>query len=477
MIRFTMHAKPDPQSLQAHLDQLQAAGELLRVSRPVDPDVNMSALAHQALVERGKACLFENIRGAPGWLAASQLVADRRKWGLALGVPEAQVIRTLNERVRRPIAAQMGAGAHVPVQEVIQTGDAVDLSSLPAMWTSERDPGRYIASGMCIIRDPETGIRNMSVHRAQVLDRNRTGYYMLPRQAWRIFQMYVRRGEPMPAAMVIGGHPLVMFAAGFVAPFGQDELSIAGGLLGEPVRLARCVSVDLEVPAEAELVLEGEIVPGDEAPEGPFGEVTGTYSQEGVTPVFRVKALTRRRRPIFYALTCGQPPSDAHSITCVTVEVKLFEHLSAVDGGRLDLRDIRCVGGMSPMLVALQLRGRDPGQVRSALMAAASSPYLHPKFIVAVDEDIDISDPGALFWAIGGRLDASKDLSRIDRTRVFTLDNASPLDPGTSSAHRVGTKMLLDATLPWGTAADRRDALNPCLPPGALSLDLESYLG
>ena len=153
-----------------------------------------------------------------------------------------------------------------------------------------------------------------------------------------------------------------MFAAGFVAPFGMDELAIAGGLLGEAVRMVKCKTIDIEVPADAELVLEGEILPDEIAPEGPFGEVTGTYSKVGTAPVFRVKAITRRAKPLFYAMSCGMPPSDAHSITCAVVEAKLSDHLKAVDGGLLDVRDIRCPGGMSPLIVALRMQPRYPGQ-------------------------------------------------------------------------------------------------------------------
>jgi UbiD family decarboxylase len=433
------------QSLRHHLEALAAAGRLQVHVAPANVDEDVSALSYLTYVERGKACYFTDLTGFPGWEVASQLVMDRGMWAIALGLPESKVVEAFARRLRQPIAPVMVAEG--PVQEVVETGDAVDLMKIPAMWTSERDPGRYLASGMCIIKDPKTGIRNMSVHRAQVYGSNTTGYYMLPRQAMRIHQMHQELGRPMEAAMVIGGHPLIMFAAGFVAPFGMDELAVAGGLLGEPVRMVKCKTIDIEVPADAELVLEGEILPDEIAPEGPFGEVTGTYSKVGTAPVFRVKAITRRSQPVFYAMSCGMAPSDAHSITCVVVEAKLSEHLKAADGGLVELEDIRCPGGMSPLIVALRMRPRYAGQARTALMAAAASPYLHPKLLVAVDADIDISDPWQVLRALSSRFDAATGLTRIDRTRVFTLDNASPLDPGVNPMHRTGTKALFDATL------------------------------
>ncbi len=433
------------QSLRRHLEELAAAGKLQVIDIPADVDKNVSALSYDTYVQQGKACLFTDLTGFPGWEVASQLVMDRSMWAVALGLPESEVVDAFAGRLRKTIDPVLVDDA--PVQEVVETGDAVDLMKIPAMWTSDRDPGRYIASGMCIIKDPKTGIRNMSVHRAQVLGRDTTGYYMLPRQAMRIHQMHQELGRPMQAAMVIGGHPLIMFASAFVAPFGVDELAIAGGLLGEPVRLVKCKTIDIEVPADAELVLEGEILPDEIAPEGPFGEVTGTYSKVGTAPVFRVKAITRRAKPVFYAMSCGMAPSDAHSITCAVVEAKLSEHLKAVDGGLVALDDIRCPGGMSPLIVALRMRPLYAGQARTALMAAAASPYLHPKLLVAVDGDIDISEPWAVLRALSSRFDAASGLTKIDRTRVFTLDNASPLDPGVNPMHRTGTKALFDATL------------------------------
>jgi 4-hydroxy-3-polyprenylbenzoate decarboxylase len=211
------------------------------------------------------------------------------------------------------------------------------------------------------------------------------------------------------------------------------------------------------VPAEAELVLEGELHPGERTPEGPFGEVTGTYAQEGSTPLFRVKAITRRRDPIFYAMQCGLPPSDTHSIICSTIEMRLWRHLEDAVGG-LDLLDVRCLGGVSPMIVAVRLRPRFAGQAMSALLAALSSPYLHPKIAVAVDADIDIADPAQVLWAMANRVDAGADVRKIDGVRVFALDNASPIEEGRSAMYRVGTKVLIDATLAPGAPAAGRTA-------------------
>ena len=238
--------------------------------------------------------------------------------------------------------------------------------------------------------------------------------------------------------------------------------------------MVKCETIDMEVPAEAELVIEGEIFPGERTPEGPFGEVTGTYAQEGSTPLFRVKAITRRKDPIFHAMQCGLAPSEGHSLICTTVEMKLWEHLRGIDAGELELLDVRCIGAMSPLMVVVQVRQRHPGQARAALVAALSSPYLHPKFAVAVDEDIDPSDVDQVMWAIATRLDPARDVQRINATRVFTLDNASPIEPGMSAMYRVGTKMAIDATRPMGGDSPRR--FDRALPPGYGAIDLDLFL-
>ena len=162
------------QSLRRHLEDLAAAGRLQVHASAADVDQDVSALSYRTYVERNKACLFTNVTGFPDWEVASQLVMDRSMWAIALGLPESQVVDTFAQRLRSLVPPVMVDEASV--QEVVAIGEDVDLMKLPAMWTSDRDPGRYIASGMCIIKDPETGIRNMSVHRAQILSRNTTGY-------------------------------------------------------------------------------------------------------------------------------------------------------------------------------------------------------------------------------------------------------------------------------------------------------------
>ena len=288
----------------------------------------------------------------------------------------------------------------------------------------------------------------MSYHRQQILGPDRSGFLICPRHALRTYQKYQALTQPMPVAMVIGVHPAILYAGGFTTRYGIDELSLAGGLLEDPVRLVKCETSDLEVPADAELIIEGEILPDEMTEEGPFGEVTGGYAEEGSTEVFVVKAITHRKDPIFYGMHSGAPMTDPQSITGTCIEAALFEHLSKVEGG-MDLSDVRCLGVSGLMAVIIKIRPKSAGQAKTALMAALSSPYLHPKLAIAIDEDMDIANLNQIFWSLTTRVDAAKDVSKINNTRIWSLDNVSDIVPGMSPMYRIGTKVAIDATKPW----------------------------
>ncbi len=462
------------QSIRGHVRNLEQQGELVHFTKPVHPHRNVSALSWKTYDALGKSSLFSNLEGFPGWQICSQVIADRRKWEIALGVKAETLIPTLIERIKAPVEPVTTDPANAPVKEVIRHGDEVDLTALPAVWHSERDPGAYIASGMAIIKDPETGIRNMSIHRMQILGPDTTGFLICPRHALRIYQMYQERDEPMPVAMVIGAHPALYYAAAFTSSYGFDELTVAGALLGDPVRMVKCETIDMEVPAEAEIVLEGEVPPSGKTPEGPFGEATGTYAMEGSTEIFQVKAITHRREPMFYSMQCGIPMTDTQSITGACIETVVTDHLRSVEGG-LDLRDVRLLGVAGLMALVLKLRPRVEGQAKTALMAALSSPYLHPKLAIAVDEDIDAGDLRQVFWSLTTRVDAGRDIVRIPNTRIWSLDNVSDIVPGMSPMYRIGAKTIIDATMPASGPAVR-GRFEPAIPFNFADVDPQDFL-
>ncbi len=463
------------QSLRGHIANLEQQGETIRIAKRTNPRENVSAIGWKAYDRLGKSTLFTDLEGFPGWRVASQIVADRRKWSIALGLAEDELISALAERIKRRVAPVGIDRRSAPVKETVLRGADADLTRLPALWHAEDDPGPYIASGIAIIKDPETGIRNMSIHRQQVMGPDSTGFLICPRHALRIYQKYQERDEAMPVAMVIGAHPALYYAAAFTSSYGLDELEIAGSLLDDPVRLVKCETIDLEVPAEAEIVLEGEVPPRSKVEEGPFGEATGTYAMEGSTEVFRVKAITHRRDPIFYAMQCGAPMTDTQSITATCIETVITDHLRNVEGG-LDLLDLRCLGISGLMAVVLKLRPRVEGQAKTAAMAALSSPYLHPKVAIAVDDDIDAADLRQVFWSLTTRVDAGRDVIKVPNTRIWSLDNVSDIVPGMSPMYRIGTKLIIDATKPAVTQTDERARFDPAMPFGHDRVKFEDFL-
>jgi 2,5-furandicarboxylate decarboxylase 1 len=463
------------QSLRGHIQNLEQQGEVIRVDKQTDPHENVAAIGWKTYDRLGKATLFTDLKGFPGWRMVNQVIADRRKWSIAFGTTEDELIPALVERARAPLKTVEVDKSDAPVKQVIKTGAEADLTKLPAMWTSELDPGPYIASGMAIIRDPETGTRNLSFHRQQIMGPDRTGFLLCPRHAQRIYKMYQARNEPMPVAVVIGAHPALYYAAGFTSAYGLDELEVAGALIGDPIRMVKCETVDLEVPADAELVIEGEVLPEGMIEEGPFGEVTGTYAMEGSTEIFRLTAITHRNDPMFYGMQCGAPLTDSQSITGICIETVLHDHLAKVEGG-LDLLDIRCLGIAGLMAVVLKIRPRVEGQAKTALMAALSSPYLHPKIAIAVDDDIDAADLRQVFWSITTRVHAERDVIRIPNTRIWSLDNVSDIVPGMSPMYRIGTKMMIDATKPALTQTAERARFERAMPLNFESVNIEDFL-
>jgi UbiD family decarboxylase len=465
---------PD-QSIRTLLGNLEQQGEMIRFAKAVDPLSNMAAVEWKAYNALGKSSLFTNIAGHDGWQACSQILADRHKWSIGLGIEEDELLEEMSRRINRPLDSVDVERGEAPVKEVVLKDGAVDLGDIPAMHTSEKDGGRYLASGMVFVRDPETGIANVSIHRMQIMGKDKTGFLMVPRHARRIYDKYCARGEAMPVAVAIGAHPAIWYGSAFTIDFGVDEMSVAGGLLGEPVRMVQCETIDARVPAEAEIVLEGEVLPNHTEPEGPYGEVPGTYAERGESEIFKVKCITRRKDAIYYAIHCGFPVTDTQATTALGIEVATREHIKNVEGG-LDLLDVRSIRESGLLAIVIKLRPRFEGQAKTALMATLSGPYLHPKLAIAVDDDIDAADLGQVMWSMATRVHASRDVVMIPNTRTFPLDNISPVAEGRNSFHRVGTKWLIDATKPAPTQARERARFERAMPKNFDDVNLEDFL-
>jgi 2,5-furandicarboxylate decarboxylase 1 len=442
--------------MRSWIAELDAAGELIRVDKPVDPLTQMGALLYQC---REKAILFEKL--PHGWRSLGQAPANVRHAAVAFGVSEQELIPHVAAKLGTRIAPVMVKDG--PVKEVSLKRGEFDLTQLPVHVAGQRDGGPVIGSGLVVSKDPDTGKRNLSFHRLQIKGPDKSGILLYPRHSWKNYLKYQERNQPMPVAVFIGHHPLYYVAAATTAAYGDDEFEIAGGFLGEPVPLVKCETVDLEVPANAEIVLEGHIPPHVREDEGPFSEfqdyyVTGT----GRNPIVEYRHMTRRRDAIFKNLQNGSE-MEGCVFHKVPMSATLFRRLKDVGGGP-NLHNVMMLPGV--FAVVVQMTQRFYGEAKNLLMAALSSEYQHPKVAIAVDADVDIFNPAELLWALATRVDPAEDVVIIPGTHNHAMDASLPElgAPGTGLWQRRGSKMLIDATIPPPVDAEARAAFERIRP-------------
>lgn len=446
-------------SFRDFLDALERAGELRRLSRPADPR-DLSGLASL----NDKASLFEAIDGWPGWRAASALLSTRKRLAVALGCAEDRIAQTFEAAAARAVAPELAAAA--PCQEVVLDGAAADLTALPWPMMHVHDGGAYISGTLVVSRDPEYG-RNAGSYRMMYRTPTETGIDLVSPSDMRFYyQRALDRGEPLPVAVAIGVHPFEMLAASMKAPIDADELAMAGGLHGAPVQLARCRTVDLEVPAQAEIVLEGEILPiGWTADEGPFGEFSQISGDVKWNPVFRLRCITHRRDPIFYML---QMPWENDWLSAPVTEAAGLQALRAAS---VEPTAIRApVGSCGYWTLVAAVRKR-PGEGKNALLALLS--VAEVKLAIVTDEDVDINDPDDLDWALTFRVQADRDLVVVEGARGKHVDpslRAWELGPG---GLPLTAKLGIDATIPEGIPRWLYKRIRPY---GADRVRLEDYL-
>ena len=429
-----------PKDMRSWINELDEANELIRIDKPVDPLTEMGSLLYQS---REKALLFDDLPN--DWRSLGQAPANVRHAALAFGASEEEVVPLVADRLGKTIPPVLVDDG--PVKEVKLSKDEFDLTKTPVHVAGQRDGGPVIGSGLMITKDPDTGQRNMSFHRLQIKGPNKSGILLYPRHSWKNYLKYQERGEPMPVAIMIGHHPLIYAAAATTAAYGDDEIEIAGGYLDEAVRMVKCETVDLEVPADAEIVLEGHIPPDYREDEGPFSEfqdyyVTGT----GKNPIVEYQCMTRREDAIWKNLQNGSEMEGCvfHKIPmCATI----FRRLSTVGGGP-DIHNVAALPGIFGMVI--QMTSRYYGEAKNLMMAALSAEYQHPKLIIAVDEDVDIFNHAEVLWALSTRVDPQQDVDIIKGTHNHAMDAALPElgAAGTPLWQRFGSKMMIDATIP-----------------------------
>ena len=442
--------------MRTWIADLEEAGELIRIDKPVDPLTQMGALLYQS---REKALLFENL--PHGWRSLGQAPANVRHAAIAFGTTQEAVVPLVAELMGNripPVMVKQG-----PVKEVKLRQGEFDLTQLPVHVAGKRDAGPVIGSGLVVTKDPDTGRRNVSFHRLQIKGPNKSGILLYPRHSWKNYLKYEAKNEPMPVAIFVGHHPLYYAAAATTAAYGLDEFEIAGGYLGEPVRLVKCETVDLEVPADAEIVLEGEIPPHYREEEGPFSEFQDYYvTGSGKNPIVEYRFMTRRQDAIFKNLQNGSEMEGCvfHKIP---MSAAIYRRLKDVGGGP-NLHNVMALPGIFGLVV--QMTPRAYGEAKNLLLAALSSEYQHPKLAIAVDADVDIFNPSELLWALTTRVDPARDVVIVPGTHNHAMD-ASLAElgaPGTALWQRFGSKMLIDATIPPPADAKARAAFERIRP-------------
>lgn len=443
--------------LRGWLSTLESHQLLFRVAREVDPRFELAAVLKR--LDGSRAGLFERVRGHAAPVLGNAL-SSRQMVALAVGAKTpADVLQRLGHAVATPIAPVVVGRDDSPVRQTVEP--TIDLGRLPLPTHHELDSGPYISAGIVIAKNSETGQRNVSIQRFQLSGPDRLGIYMAPRHLWELYREAEARDRALDIAIAIGVHPALSLASQVPVPFGVDELGIAGALLEQPVRLVRGETVDLEVPADAEIVIEGRILPGVREDEGPFGEFPRTYGPRTKTPVVQVTAVLHRRDFIFQTTL---PASREHLLLGgIPREAALLDALRKVSPR---VRAVNLTfGGSCRFHAVVALDKQVEGEPKNVLLAALAS-HSDVKQAIAVDSDVDIFDTDAVEWAVATRFQADRDLLVVPGAW------GSRLDP--SARGGVSTKVAIDATMPLGAAPMDFARIRI---PGEESVNLDDYTG
>ncbi|MFB6110238.1 MAG: UbiD family decarboxylase [Halodesulfurarchaeum sp.] len=430
-----------------HLDTLESAGRLERVRKPVDPDWELASMArwlYHGFDEADRFALrFDDVQGYDIPVTTAALGASRRVYAHALDVDPDDI----HAHWRRSLAnrREPKSVSSARVQERISAGNDASLDDLPVpVWTPRKDPGPYLTT-VVVTKNRDTGVRNMAIYRCQVLEDDTLAINISTgRHGFRDYRSYADVGEPAPVAIVIGASPAVHLSSITNVDYEVDEAEIAGGLLGEPLETVEAETVDLEVPASAELVIEGEIDPSERRQEGPFGEFAGYMGHVYEKPVIDVTAVTGRTDPIFYSLMGQVPPSEDHTIQSIS-NAALYHKQLREDRGYETVSDVAIDRTYSGMLghgiLSMDPTYRTEGKDVGIELANISQ----LKRVTVVNEDVDIRDPLHVAWAVNARVNPARDLTVMED--VF-LDAAKDPAVRTEPRNRSdSSKLVVDATV------------------------------
>lgn len=462
--------------MREFLAELEKQGLLIRVKTEVTTELEITEIMDRLVKSGGPAVIFENVKGYTMPVVAN-LYGTRERVAIGLGGSE-EDFKTLGEFIaflqkpkppegikdaisKLPFLTKMlnlspKTVTKAPCQEVVLTGDDADLSKIPIIKCWPDDAGPQITWPLVITQAPNGGAYNAGIYRMQYLDKQSTIMRWLRQRGGAYHQMLWEKetDKPMPVAVALGCEPATTIGAVTPVPEHVGEFQFAGVLRKKAVELVKCISIPLKVPATAEIIIEGEITKGDTAPEGPFGDHTGYYNASEPFPVFRVKAITHRKDPMYLTTITGRPPKEDAVIGTV---------LNTMYLPSLQLQFPEIVDFSLPMeavsyrIAVVSIKKQYPGHARRIMMGiwGVLKQFMYVKFVIVVDEDINVHKWQDVIWAISTKVDPTRDTMMIEDTPIDYLDFASPKDG-------LGSKMGIDATnkidseitREWGTQID-----------------------
>ena len=441
--------------LREFISRLEREHELVRVRRRVSTELEITEIADRTVKSGGPALLFENVEGSDVPVLINQY-GSLRRMSMALGVERLDDIGAeiesllptqppggfLDKLRMLPKLARVASVfpktvKHGPCREVVRRGDDANLDFLPILKCWPGDGGRFITLPMVFTKDPDTGRRNVGMYRMQLYDGRTTGmHWHIHKVGARHYAEYEKRNRRMEVAVALGGDPAITYAATAPLPDDFDEMIFAGFLRRKPVEMVPCVTVDHEVPADSEIVIEGYVEPHERRVEGPFGDHTGYYSPPEEYPVFHVTCITHRQDPIYPATVVGKPPMEDCFLGKATERI----FLPLVRAQIPEIVDMNLpVEGIFHNLAFVSIRKRYPMQARRVMHALwGLGQMMFTKIIIVFDEDVDVQNTSEVLWRLGSNIDPKRDVTFVEGP-VDALDHAAPQP-------LFGSKMGIDAT-------------------------------
>jgi 2,5-furandicarboxylate decarboxylase 1 len=429
---------------RAFLEVLRSHAELIDIDRRVDLHLEVGKALRQTSAIGGPALNFKN--NGTAFPLVGGLYNTRAKALLAFESTEADVFAKILAGLAKPIAPVMVSGP-AATHDVVLNGGAADLTKLPIPTYSPDDGGPFITPGIVVSRDPETGVPDLGHYRFQILNAGEMSFLAQP---FHRFGKHIVKARKLglttyPAAVVFGVDPILAYTCTIQVPDGTNDFEIAGGLRGAPVDLVHARTVDLDVPAHSEIVIEFEVDLTRDVFEGPLGEYTGYYTPGSMKPLARVTAITHRKDAYCQALLTGVPPTENHILKQLPFEASFFQMMKK-QFPTLHSVSIPPSGGVSFSIV-MSLAQRYAGEARHAILAAMAT-NLRPKIVTVVDPDIDVQSSAEVEWAVAFRMQPQRDVIVVDALP------AGPLDPSVDDSvpldSRTGSAIGIDATRPFG---------------------------